>query len=426
MIDLLQKRGLARHVPTLPYAGVVLAILFTLGGLLAAPTATAAAPPSVSAPCAWEGESDQRDVNIGAPDLDAYYVADNLPVAAGERVQIRGLYPFARYFSYHVYSDQSQLAVATLYDQQINPDPHSANPFRSAPPPGSGDVYTVHIAFAPRPRHPARNTMYVDPTGLGPTAMLIYRIYVPTDPTSPNGSVSYPSVSIQGARGTVTEPGCATVTPRGGSEIYAAFANLDYPSLLPSQNVAGASRTPVWARSFGSKLGNKQNAYLWTTISRQYGPLVVIHARAPTFPNNRAGQPVYGQHQVRYWSFCTYDAQGQAGYGCAADYAASVRHGSVTYVVSDPGTRPANAEARDGVSWLPWGADQYSAQVMERNMLPNPGFAHAIQRVTQTGPTSNPRQVLGAYYPRAVYCTKARFEHGGWRACFRAAGVPTG
>jgi hypothetical protein len=268
--------------------------------------------------------------------------------------------------------------------------------------------------------------MYVDPKGLGPTAMLIYRIYVPTDPTSPSGSVSYPSVRVQSGHATVTEPPCATVTPRGGSAIYAAFANSDYPSFLPSQNVSGASRIPTWFRAFGSQLGNKQNAYLWTTISRQYGSVVVIHARAPSFPNNRKGQPVYGDHQLRYWSVCTYDAQGQEGYGCAADYSAAVRHGDVTYVVSDPGSRPSNATARDGVTWLPWGGDQYSGQIMERNMLPSPAFAHAIQRVTPTGRTSNPRRVLGQYYPRAVYCTTARFERGGWRACFRAAGLPTG
>ena len=407
-------------------AAVAVAASLTAGP--SAPPARAASTPSASAPCAWSGESDQRDVNIGAPDLDAYYVADNLPVSAGERVQIRGEYPFARYFSFHLYSDQTLVAVATTYDQQIAPDRGSSNPFRGAIRPGAGDMYTAYVNFAPRPRHPARNTMYANPHGLGPTAMLIYRIYVPTDPTSPGGSVNYPAVNIQNAHGAtyLSQPGCATVTPRGGSAIYAAFANSDYPGFLPSQKVPGASRIPVWVRSFGSKLGNRQNAYLGATISRRFGPLVVIHARVPTFPNSRAGQPVYGRHQLRYWSFCTYDAQGEAGYGCAADYTAAIRHGYVTYVISDPGARPGNARARNGVTWLPWGGDQYSAQIVERNMLPSPRFAHAVQRITQRGSHSNPQQVMGVYYPRAAYCTTALFKRGGWRACFRAAGVPTG
>ena len=153
---------------------------------------------------------------------------------------------------------------------------------------------------------------------------------------------------------------------------------------------------------------------------------MVIHARAPSFPNNRAGQPVYGEHQLRYWSFCTYDAQGEAGYGCAADYAAAVRHGYVTYVISDPGARPANAVTRNGVTWLPWGGDQYSAQIVERNMLPGPHFRHAVQRITQTGAQSNPGKVMGPYYPAAAYCTTSRFDRGGWKACFQAAGLATG
>jgi hypothetical protein len=367
-------------------------------------------------------------VNIGAPDLDAYYVANDLPVSTGERVRIRGDYPLARYFSFHIYDDRTLLPVGTIYDRQITAGLGSENPFRHAVKPGSGNAYTVYIAFAGKPRHPRANTIYVDPNGLGATAMLIYRIYVPTDPSDPSGGVPYPAVSIQSSDGSSTylsEPGCATVTPPGGSTIFAAFAASDYPTALPPQKVAGASAIPTWTRSFGSRLGNQQNAYLWTTISRQYGPLVVIHARAPTFPNNRAGVPAFGKYQLRYWSFCTYDAQGEAGYGCAADYRAAVRHGYLTYVVSDPGSRPTNATAKYGVTWLPWGGDQYSAQIMERNMLPSPRFPHAAQRITQTGRTSNPKRVMGAYYPTAVYCTTALFERGGWKACFRRAHLPT-
>jgi hypothetical protein len=392
-------------------------------GCLAVAAARAHSTPSASAPCAWAGESDQRDVNVGAPDLDAYYVADELAVSTSERVEIHGEYPFARYFSFHVYDDRTLLPVGTLYDQQINPDRGSSNPFRGPVKAGSGDSYTLSIVFGAAPKHPAANTIFVDPRGIGPTATLVYRIYVPTDPTQPGGGVVYPSVTIQSGDGGVTyvsEPGCATTPPPGGSAVYRAAANSDYPSFLPSQHVSGASPIPIWQRSFGSRLGNEQNAYLSTTISRQYGQLVVIHARAATFPNNRAGEPIYGRHQLRYWSFCTYDAQGEAGYGCAADYAATIRHGYVTYVVSDPGSRPANATARNGVTWLPWGGDQYSASIVERNMLPGAGFGDAIQAVTQTGRDSNAHRVMGSYYPAAVYCSEAVFERGGWRACFRA------
>src|SRR6202000_1259544 len=116
-----------------------------------------------------------------------------------------------------------------------------------------------------------------------------------------------------------------------------------------------------------------------------------------------------------------YDQNGQAGIGCAADYAAAIRGGSVTYVVSDPGVRPANATAANGVTWLPWGGEQYGAQIVYRNMLTAASYAHAVQRIAQS---SNVPQVMGAYYPQAVYCAAQTFARGGWQACFRAAGVP--
>ena len=212
---------------------------------------------------------------------------------------------------------------------------------------------------------------------------------------------------------------CATTPPAFGSLLWEQIAAQDYPQGLPPIDDGSATPIPTWNRSFGNQLGNQQNAYLVTSLSRRYGDLVVVHTKAPTFPNTRAGQPVYGRHQLRYWSLCTYDSSGQAAIGCAADYAAAIRGGSITYVISDPGTRPANANAAHGVTWLPWGA-QPSAQLVYRNMLPAPWFANAVQRVT---PTSKVAPVLGPYYPQAVYCQAGTFERAGWKACFTAAGV---
>ncbi|MDX6641161.1 MAG: hypothetical protein QOF12_2172, partial [Solirubrobacteraceae bacterium] len=79
--------------------------------------------------CAWLGESDQRDVNIGAPDLDAFYVEDVLRPDAGSTVTIAGRYPNARYFSFHAYDAQGD-ALGSIYDAQIQPDPGSANRFQ--------------------------------------------------------------------------------------------------------------------------------------------------------------------------------------------------------------------------------------------------------------------------------------------------------
>jgi hypothetical protein len=394
--------------------GRAITIIAVLTALLWAPAAHAATG------CAWWGETDQRDGNIGAPDMDAFYFLDVVHPDPGTTVTMKGRYPDARYFSLHVYDAQGD-ALTSVYDSQLNPDAGSANPFRVAVGNGTGDRYTAHVAFAPAPKLQAPNTLYVDPAKAGQAALLVYRVYVPQTPADPSGGVGFPEVTT--ARGTQTlldQGGCVTTPPPFGSYLWAFEAQNDYPAGVPTPSSSDATRIPTWTRSFGSKLGNQQNAYLGTTLSRQFGQLVVVHTRAPTFPDTGRGVPAYRRTQLRYWSLCTYDDQGEAGFGCAADYAASLRNGALTSVVSDPALRPSNATAAHGVTWLPWGATYGAIQLLYRNMLPSRGFRYAAQRIKQG---QSAQAVMGPYYPQAVYCTKAEFERAGWRGCFGAAGI---
>jgi hypothetical protein len=374
--------------------------------------------------CAWLGESDQRDVNIGAPDLDAYYVEHVLRPDSSTDATIHGRFPHARYFSFHVYDAQGDV-VGSIYDQQITADRGSVNPYRRRASWSAGDDYTVRVAFSAAPAKPAPNTLYVDPAKAGAAAPLVYRVYVPRHASDPSGDVGYPEVVTSRAGQTALDQtaldqgGCATSPPPFGSLLWKEEAALDYPSGLPAATNASATKVPTWTRAYGSKLGNEQNSYLGAILSRQYGDLVVVHTRAPSFPDTLRGVPAYANTQLRYWSFCTYDDQGEAGFGCVADYAAGARRGRLTYVVSDRGQRPSNATTANGVAWVPWGATQSAIQLVYRNMLPAKSFRYAAQRIQ---PGQSAKTVMGPYYPQAVYCSKATFERGGWKACFRSAG----
>ncbi|MEA2379428.1 MAG: hypothetical protein QOD13_3335, partial [Thermoleophilaceae bacterium] len=121
--------------------------------------------------CAWLGESDQRDVNIGAPDLDAYYVENVLRPDSNTEVTIHGRFPHARYFSFHVYDAQGDV-VGSIYDQQITADRRSVNPYRGRATWSASDDYTVRVAFSAAPANPAPNTLYVDPAKAGSAAPL--------------------------------------------------------------------------------------------------------------------------------------------------------------------------------------------------------------------------------------------------------------
>lgn len=396
--------------------------LLVLG--LVAPAAvlvTAASGPPASAAtassCAWAGERDQRDVNIGAPDLDAYYYASSVSPKAGTKVVVAGRFPKARYFSFTIY-DASGQPVAFTYDAQIAAARGSVNPFRGPVPRGAGDRYHLQVLFVNRPSRPDASTLYVGPPANTASSLLfVMRIYVPASPSRPG---PFPSVTTESTGGQVllARGGCATISSTGDAARWKRYAKSSAPRGAPTPAVAGATSTPTWSRSFGSQFGNPQNAYLVALAAHHWGQLVVIHARAPTFPNTLAGDRVYKSHQLRYWSFCTYDAAGQAVIGCAADYRAAIRDGFFTYVISDPAHRPRNATKANGVTWLPWGPKN-AIQIVYRNMLPARSFRHAVQRITT--PHQSVRATLGAYYPAAVYCSRATFERGGWSACRRSA-----
>lgn len=138
----------------------------TVRGLLGAAALIAAllaVVPSIRAsqsPCSWSGESDKRDVNVGAPDLDAFYYATSVAPAPGTKIVLAGRFPKARYFSL-TFVRRSRAAGrfgvrradrSGPGERQSFPGSGSAARGRSLSPPGA-----VH----PAARETADNTLYV-------------------------------------------------------------------------------------------------------------------------------------------------------------------------------------------------------------------------------------------------------------------------
>jgi hypothetical protein len=389
--------------------GVVVALALLVPG--------AALGQTSSTGCSWLGESDQRDVNIGAPDLNAQYLYAPLDGLAGSQIAITGSYPHARYFSFTLYGSNQQ-SLTSIYDRQIAPDRGGYNPFSKAGAPGQSSRYTVHVLFEDAPKRPAPNTLYAGkPGAAGTLGFLVLRIYLPRSPASPSGDVPWPQVHVLSADGTpqLSEGACATIPPSFGAWYWQQKAAQDAPAGQATPADA-TTAPPAWTRSFDNGFGNDQNSYLQVLVSHHWGELVVSHFKAPTFPDEAAGRPVRAGGQLRYWSVCTYDSSGTAVFGCVADRWARQRKGWVTYVVSEAGHRPRNATAAHGVSWLPWGPDN-TIQIMERNMLPAASFTGASQRIRSPGLNPRAAQLMGDYYPTSAYCSRATFERGGWQAC---------
>ena len=401
-----------------------------LAGAAAVASADVSAPgPGPAAGCAWPLESNPDTGNVFFPDTSAmYWVAPFVP-APGARLVIHGQYPYARYFSFHVY-DAATRVLDAITDFQIRPDRGSANPFDTgAQAPRRG--YTVRVVFADRPARPPPNTIYAGSLKEGvpnPAGALIYRIYVPNDPGSASGGEPLPTVTFseRGARRAIRLGECTALPPSTGGVINDTVNAQGFPAAAPAPvNFPSAQNPPSWRRYYGQTGGgelfwsNRDNAYMRLQLSRSYGDLAVFRAKAPTFPDTTAGQPVTAPAQVRYWSICEYDFASQRYVACSPDYQTPLdSQGYFTVVVSDPSHRPSNATAANGVTWLPWGP-YYDGMPFYRQMLASPGFAQAIARVPQG---ADPRTIEGEYYPTAAYCTKQRFEQAGWQGCLSSGG----
>jgi hypothetical protein len=168
----------------------------------------------------------------------------------------------------------------------------------------------------------------------------------------------------------------------------------------------------------GGFYSNRDSAYVFTHLSRHFGPLFVVEAKLPRFPRTSRTPKRMPGGDLRFWSLCTGESRVTLRTpDCLSDRQVLRRSGrNYTVVVSKAADRPANATRECGVAWLDWGErgdgvgdPDYAALIM-RNMLVSPEFEQAIQRVPR--PTEE-EAVMGPYFPRSEYTTREEFEARG-------------
>jgi hypothetical protein len=194
---------------------------------------------------------------------------------------------------------------------------------------------------------------------------------------------------------------------------------------------------------------NPDNKYMMMLPGNDYQPgrIIVIHGKAPGFPDTFNGSPIWVPSQgfrtvdMRFWALCTADfASPFSVINCATDFNVDRKEEYYTIVISDDLVRPKWLHGQPNVNWLPWGDEQYPKVVAFRNMLPAPDFHHAVQNawnykkgvctfdfsltsppnradIDKVGPCA--QRVMGDYYPVAVWCDKSTFIAGGWQACIK-------
>lgn len=393
-----------------------------------APPASSPATPVAGnlADCAWLLRSDPVLVNFLYPDQDAVYYISVVPAVPGLELRIRGEFPHSRYMSFVSYDG---LPVDAVLDRELPPEAGSQNPYRvGADRSAAARAYQLELRAEPPPTDPSQRVPGVLYTGAGqggvgsPVAYLFYRLYVPDQGSGATGGVPLPQIELAG------QPLPEAFQPLSCERLRQllpslagvpeAYAQLDSPALPLS--LLRAEPEPVWTVESGLTAGalggtplagevsggpgsNPHNKYIAAPVSRAYGDLLLLRARAPSAPRTREGQALMTDGELRYWSICM-NSRSTRYISCRSDSDIVVDpDGQFTLVISTPDARPASAR-----NWLPFGPEP-EGQLLYRHMLPSPQFyPYSAQGGEHSGQPL--AATMGAYYPRARYCSREEFE----------------
>ncbi len=388
--------------------------------------------------CGWALKVSGDQANILYPDEAAKYWAAILPIPPGGAIEAKGRFPHARYLSFHTY-DVATTAIDALADVDLVPDPGSLNPFkpgadRTTPDDRRG--YTIRMVGERKPAGGgAPNTIYTENAdgskstrSLGGGSLTL-RVYEADRGLDDSGGVGLPTLTLvaaDGTRTTLPECGAGTIPDVGATQTLASsgfgaplpangLVSYDPPRWTRYTNAPTALTYNVESDTLGDSVAeavrdittkfpsggfaeNEHNKYVFSAMSPGFGQVLVLRGKLPTTPRTYDGEPTMGTGELRYWSMCT-GIQTTQYLACHNDDAIPVDdQGRYTIAVSTAAARPANARTACGVAWLPAGPLPQTVLFM-RNMLPDPGFRHAVQNA-QPG---TEERVLGDFYPRGEY-----------------------
>ena len=398
--------------------------------------------------CFWVGPyvKENEGFNFAYPDSGAIYwsAAYRLP-EEGAYITLEADFPYSRYMSFNSYRADTSPAQS-LTDRDILPECGSINPFVVGNPRhDESRRYLVSVMTGEPPADKTasdQNTLYDATAAAGEEAVLLYRNYVPNTGTDQTGNVGLPRVTVHLPDGSIvqgdeacdalqvaTKPQAIPFVPE---EIYATHRENYSPSrnppafratygiafLLQCDYRGDCSNNPERNTRF---YANADNQYLYSFLDRKIDEVVVIRGRLPEIPATLAGEEVFTDGELRYWSMCQNEFYSQRVKECLFDEQISVNpDGFYTIVTSREEDRPDNATAECGVGFIPWpddgdgfsiidgrDSDPDSGLLIMRNMLPAPDFEQAVQNTSVAGDEA---EVMGEYLPRATYFSRAGFE----------------
>jgi hypothetical protein len=173
---------------------------------------------------------------------------------------------------------------------------------------------------------------------------------------------------------------------------------------------------PDVRRRDGSFYANLDNQYVRAFISRKFGDVWVMRAKAPITPRTFNGDAKWSDAaELRYWSWCSNQGFGTGRVNaCLFDEQVPVdAQGFYTIVASRASDRPRNATPECGVAWLPMadvgdGTGETDLSILTmRQMLGAGEFKQALHGIAKQEDIATG---MGATFPRGRYMSVAAFE----------------
>ncbi|MBN8867592.1 MAG: hypothetical protein J0H98_08555 [Solirubrobacterales bacterium] len=405
-----------------------------------------------TAGCFWTGPFTAANdlTNMAYPGTEITYWGAKFRTPEGAVLRLRGKYPHARYSSLNAYESSGGTPTGSIPDRDIRPDRGSVNTsIPGADRRARKRSWTVRVLGTSAPAAPARNTLYAAPSE-DAYQDILYRVYVPDKGRTLSGGTGLPTPELTLADGTVLKGQalCAALNSNHNyvsnplpRPIYDSLVN--WPGKDPATNPATAKfgfvkffNLPLSMARYktdaefkaaweanpveqGTLYANNDARYMTGAVSFRYGKVLVLKGSMPTTPRTFRGERRTRAGQMAEWDMCTIESLATTKtHRCLFDEQVPVRgkQRRYTIVVSKAADRPWNAKARCGVAWLAADPDgdgagrTDSALLLTRNVIPTKGFKHAIQNVTSP---FNAAKIMGRYYPRGSYTSKAAFQKQG-------------
>jgi hypothetical protein len=410
--------------------------------------------------CFWRYGPSSGDpyINIAYPDAATFYWGAVFTVPKGARLHLEGRWPQARYMSLISY-DYKGAPLDAVADYLFTPKPGSTNPFiDGADRTTTQRSYSIEVVNAERPtpmrwgvhlKGETRERIHAPQQADNPQQQLQYRIYARdrnTDETA-NGGLPEPVLTL--ADGRVLRGAEACTQLRAAQPLVADLGALAMPRerlrelIEQSRAKVGpngpATNPPTWSKTSqetsrfalytndfkvepdvrrrdGTFYANLDNQYVRTFISRKFGEVWVMRAKAPITPKTFNGDAKWSDAgELRYWSWCSNQGFGTARVNaCVFDEEVPVdAQGFYTLVMSRASDRPRNAIPECGVAWLPMadvgdgtGEADLSILLM-RQMLGAGEFKNALHNIIRQ---EDIESGMGPYFPRGRYMSVSAFE----------------